>query len=213
MFGASFLLVLLFSGFIGLSTSSPTQRRLDVQVSPNGSFAFCFKINWIDQFDCWLKSGPLMVRSNDKVYSSEDGSLTVKPGSFNEVANTKMGPSRRYAWTWINADNSLEVITEIQVYYQPPDYPYPEWYGYGNGYKKVVFFMDFNLPLNNTKGSPDDIQASFPSFIPTDSQDTRGWMTYYGGSACVCVCVCVCVCLCMHACKTYVGICVCVCYY
>ena len=173
--------LIIFAGLIVLSTAAQTQREIEIKVSPDGSYWIGFRVNWL-QTEYWLKSGPLMVRNNDKVYTTEDGSLTLQPGSFNEVANTKMGPVRRYSWTWVTSDNSLEVSTTIEMYYQPPAHPYPNWYYYRGSNERMSFELSINSGLNNTQGSPDEILASFPSFIPTDSQNTRGWMTYSGGS-------------------------------
>ena len=175
------VLIILFAGLIVLSTAAQTQREIEIKVSPDGSYWIGFRVNWL-QTEYWLKSGPLMVRNNDKVYTTEDGSLTLQPGSFSEFANIMMGPVRRYSWTWVTSDNSLEVSTNIEMYYQPPAHPYPNWYYYRGGNERMSFQLSINSGLNNTQGSPDEILASFPSFIITDSQNTRGWMTYSGGS-------------------------------
>ena len=174
-------LILVIGNFARLEAAASPQREFEVQVYPDGSFSIGFRINWI-QSECWLKSGPLMVRSNDKVYSSEDGSLTLKPGSFYEVSNIYEAPMRTYAWTWVTADNAVEVYTAIEIHYQFPAHPYPHWYAYGSPNQRILFTLSMNSGLNNTNGSPDGLQASFPSFIPTDSQDSRGWMTYNGVS-------------------------------
>ena len=173
--------LIIFAGLIVLSAAAQTQREIEIKVSPDGSYWIGFRVNWL-QTEYWLKSGPLMVRNNDKVYTTEDGSLILKPDSFNEFANILMGPVRRYSWTWVTSDNSLELDTTIEMYYQPPAHPYPNWYYYRGGNERMSFQLSINSGLNNTQGSSDEILASFPSFIPTDSQNARGWMTYSGGS-------------------------------
>ena len=102
--------LIIFAGLIVLSAAAQTQREIEIKVSPDGSYWIGFRVNWL-QTEYWLKSGPLMVRNNDKVYTTEDGSLILKPDSFNEFANILMGPVRRYSWTWVTSDNSLELDT------------------------------------------------------------------------------------------------------
>ena len=175
------LLILIIAEFAQLTVTSHPQKEVAVEVFPDGSYWIGFRVNWL-QTEYWLKSGPLMVRNNDKVYTTEDGSLTLKPGSFNEFADIYDGPFRRYSWTWITADNAVEISTYIEVHYRFPDHPHPHWYAYGSPNQRILFSLSLDSGLNNTQGSSDEILASFPSFIPTDSQNTRGWMTYSGGS-------------------------------
>ena len=177
---------LLFYFFVILATSfaSSPKQEFDFQVFPDGSYSIGFRFNWLTT-EYWLNSGPLMVMYGDKTYSSQDGTLTVK--SFREFANTKLGPVAQYFWTWQTPNDELEVSTSIEVHFQPPQIPNTghQWWYHSSNNPIILFGLSFPSQLNNTKGSRDGIQASYPSFILADSQNTRGWMTYSGGSECV----------------------------
>lgn len=185
--------VLVLVGVAFLTAAASPSREFDVDVFQSGSYSILFRLNWIET-DAWINSGPVLVKNNNKTYTSDDG--TLKLDSFKETSTEEKGPFgnfRRYTWQWVSEDDTTRLVTEIDKYYE---------------IALVVFRQVLGSTLTNTGGSPSGLASSFPSFWFSDSQKKRGWMTYSGNStphmhACMLVCEMACVCTSRHACMLY----------
>ena len=158
-----------------IAASAVVTSELDVTITPDGSYSLAFKTGGSKAY--WFLSGPLMVMSNDKMYSSEDGSLKIDSYNvYNYTRKSYFGYIVDYEWTWSSPDGAVKVSTEIDVYYTDPSYQATV--------PVVVFQMSINTPISNSKGDAGGIQASYPTFKPLAGSDPgdRGWMTYSGNS-------------------------------
>ena len=173
-------IVCLFSVHFLLGSAVVTPE-LEVTITADGSYSVGIKNGGSKEY--WFLSGPLMVMNNDKMYSSEDGSLKIDSYNvYNFTRQSYFGYIVEYEWTWSSPDGAVKVDTEIDVFYNDSSYQWPV--------PVAVFQMSIGSALSNKEGTPMGIQASYPTFKPLVGSEPgeRGWMTYSGNSTCSRLC-------------------------
>ncbi|XP_046561028.1 uncharacterized protein LOC124270049 [Haliotis rubra] len=123
----------------------------------------------------WLNSAPTFFRANNKLYSTDDGSL--------KLLETTVTSGSDFIGKWQATNFLYQADTHrflAGIYLYTPD---PNIFSYNNPPEQFVIFKQTYLNATNgtMANTNDDVIAGFPGFVVENTPVPRGFLSYGGG--------------------------------